>query len=162
MERTTVFGADDGIRTRDPHLGKVSESVHLVLLCPWTWSSPVSSSGKCCQIRPVSNTRYYGSLDFGHVLADRVLRKVAPRSSGSPGHYRDRALQQGNPANSCIRGNQGRTEILGESDVTGVVGRDIVPKLPDTVEEGEDRITDQSKVTPGVECVPSNSRIDLT
>ena len=30
----TFFGADDGIRTRDPHLGKVLESVHPVLLLP--------------------------------------------------------------------------------------------------------------------------------
>ena len=49
----TFFGADDGIRTRDPHLGKVLESVHPVLLRPSTWAPSVSSSGKCCQIRPV-------------------------------------------------------------------------------------------------------------
>ena len=46
-------GADDGIRTRDPHLGKVMESVHPVLLRPSTWAPSVLSSGKCCQIRPV-------------------------------------------------------------------------------------------------------------
>ena len=49
----TFFGADDGIRTRDPHLGKVMESVHPVLLRPSTWAPSVSSSGKCCRIRPV-------------------------------------------------------------------------------------------------------------
>ena len=49
----TFFGADDGIRTRDPHLGKVLESVHPVLLRPSTWTPSVSSSRKCCRIRPV-------------------------------------------------------------------------------------------------------------
>ena len=41
------------IRTRGPHLGKVVESVHPVLLGPPTWAPSVSTSGKCCQIRPV-------------------------------------------------------------------------------------------------------------
>jgi len=109
---------------------------------------------------PRSNTRHYGSLGFG--LPTRFLGKGVPRDSGSPGHYGDCALQQGNPAYSCIRGDQGRTEILGESDVTSVVGRDIGPKLPDPVEEGEDRITDQPKLPPGVECRPSNCFIDLS
>ena len=32
------LGADDGTRTRDPHLGKAVEAVHLVLLKPFTWA----------------------------------------------------------------------------------------------------------------------------
>jgi hypothetical protein len=33
---TRVFGADDGIRTRDPHLGKAAAAVHVVTLVPVT------------------------------------------------------------------------------------------------------------------------------
>ena len=109
---------------------------------------------------PRSNTRYYRLPGFGSPT--RFFRSVVPCGSGSPGHYGDCASQEGNPAYSCVRGDQGRTEVLGESDVTGVVGRDVVPKLPDPVEEGENRITDQPKLPPGVECRPSNCFIDLS
>ena len=36
--RRYVLGADDGIRTRDPHLGKAAKAVHLVLIRPVNWS----------------------------------------------------------------------------------------------------------------------------
>ena len=36
--RRYVLGADDGIRTRDPHLGKAARAVRLVLLRPLSWA----------------------------------------------------------------------------------------------------------------------------
>jgi len=44
MERKTVCGAEDGIRTRDPHLGKVVSSVARVSPTP----------PPCCSVHPAS------------------------------------------------------------------------------------------------------------
>jgi hypothetical protein len=41
------LGAEDGIRTRDPHLGKVFEFVHGVLASPLSWS-PVHGLSMDC------------------------------------------------------------------------------------------------------------------
>ena len=78
--RPEAFGADDGIRTRDPHLGKVLESVRPVLPRPSTWAPSVSSSGKGCQIRPVV-TR----VTTGRSAVDRRAAPLASNDTSTNG-----------------------------------------------------------------------------
>jgi hypothetical protein len=69
-----TLGAEDGIRTRDPHLGKVAVFVHGVL------SSPLA----CCYVRPVSTQ----STGFAPV----VERSTTKGDEWSMVHVTGRAL----------------------------------------------------------------------
>jgi len=57
--RRYLLGTDDGIRTRDPHLGKAARAVRLVLLSPVTWPfvRPVVRPDR--RNPPCSRTVYY-------------------------------------------------------------------------------------------------------
>ncbi len=48
-----LFGADDGTRTRDPHLGKAPSGVRGVHSTPLTWTDAVGISTKCAQFHAV-------------------------------------------------------------------------------------------------------------
>src|SRR6202034_3801841 len=68
--RPQNFGAEDGIRTRDPHLGKVAEPVYRVLFSPLAFGI----------VQPVS----IQSTGFAAVV-ERLLRTdVSSGDSGAP------------------------------------------------------------------------------
>src|ERR1700691_4457206 len=52
--------AEDGIRTRDPHLGKVIEFVYGVLGCPLSWRPVYGPSTESTRTQPCCRAVYYG------------------------------------------------------------------------------------------------------
>jgi hypothetical protein len=54
-----ISRAEDGIRTRDPHLGNVFEIVHGVRTSPLSWAPVYGLSTKCTRIRPCCRAVYY-------------------------------------------------------------------------------------------------------
>ena len=57
---TCYDGAEDGIRTRDPHLGKVIEFVYGVLGCPLSWRPVYGPSTESTRTQPCCRAVYYG------------------------------------------------------------------------------------------------------
>jgi hypothetical protein len=74
-----VSRAEDGIRTRDPHLGKVFEFVHGVMASPPTWPPVYGTSTESARIRPCCRAVYYG-ID----PSDWVLRALSDMATGQP------------------------------------------------------------------------------
>ena len=72
---TCSDGAEDGIRTRDPHLGKVFEFVHGVLVTPPSWPPVYGRSTESARIRPCCRAVYY---EVGPVSGTVVCRLVRP------------------------------------------------------------------------------------
>jgi hypothetical protein len=60
LSLTCYVGAEDGIRTRDPHLGKVFELVHSVLASPPSWPPVYGMSSESARIQPCCRAVYYG------------------------------------------------------------------------------------------------------
>ena len=50
------------------------------------------------------------------------------------GHDRDRASDARRPAEAPVGGEQITVQRFGESDITGVVGREVVSEFPDPIE----------------------------
>jgi hypothetical protein len=151
------FGAEDGIRAGDPHLGKVAGLVHGVL------SSPVA----CCSVQPVS------TQSTGFAL-------VVDRSTTSRQHeIRRRSLTlwrlQGRRPCTCLDGGQlpliGKADSI-EADLPGhcsdllaglvIVPDEVVVMKAKLVEEGRVReIQDLKGVTlRGADRAPYLERID--
>ena len=64
-------GAEDGIRTRDPHLGKVFEFVHGVLASPLNWPPVCGTSSESARIQPCCRAIYYEVGPFDVLRAFR-------------------------------------------------------------------------------------------
>jgi hypothetical protein len=75
--------------------------------------------------------------------------------------HRDRAAKPRRPRKALVGGEKGTAQLLGERDVGSVVGRKVVPKLPDAVQDPKDWIPDHTKVAPHVQRGPAGVRPDL-
>src|SRR5215469_13442945 len=61
----------------------------------------------------------------------------------------------------AIPGQQSRSERFGESDIDGVVSRQVVPQLPNPRQQHVVLVTTQRKVLKRIESVPAASGIEF-
>ena len=91
----TFFGADDGIRTRDPHLGKVRQFVRAVSASPPTSTRFDHLSGKYQEIRLLESrdTKFLPGLARAarQPPAIRLKSSVRASSAGGVRHNTNRA-----------------------------------------------------------------------
>ena len=82
--------AEDGIRTRDPHLGKVFEFVYGVTASPVSWSPVYGLSTECTRIRPCCRSVYYEVDTFLAASSCRAhgIRRNCPARTTHGGGFR--------------------------------------------------------------------------
>ena len=91
-----ISRAEDGIRTRDPHLGKVFEFVHGVQASPLSWPPVHGTSTESARIRPCCRAVYY-AIESRRPPSCPIANEA--RGAGSQSRaYRDALSRlQGNP-----------------------------------------------------------------
>ncbi len=75
---TRDFGADDGIRTRDPHLGKAVETVRPVLFGPVSWAF-VRTVVRPDPLNPLCSRALYLTFGVDVTFVDRRQQRAEER-----------------------------------------------------------------------------------
>jgi hypothetical protein len=110
---------------------------------------PKRASGRFVVRRSALARRLYGR-DCGRPIADALVS-----------HYLDPRMMAGRSGKTSVAGNQRSVKHFGEGNVHGVVGREIVPQIPDARQKEVMRISAQRKVSEVSESHATALDVDL-